>query len=215
MTDERIERARDRYDRAVFGGDDSGLATSERELDAVEADLALARGRLLHARVLDGGAEDPRELPLFERALRLYRSVGDPRGEGEASFWVGIVHQVVRHDNDAAVPYYTRARELAGQVGDDLALSYALRHLGVVEHTAGRLDTARDLLEESTRLRRELGFAPGVAANLVGLAYVAIGEGRYDDAVAILDEAAALAEQSDAHGVARSIARARAELGDH
>jgi hypothetical protein len=51
--DERIQRAKELYERAVFGGDSSGLATAERELNAVEADLALARGRILHARFLD------------------------------------------------------------------------------------------------------------------------------------------------------------------
>jgi hypothetical protein len=53
VTDERIERARQQFERAVFGGDGSGLAGAERELDAVEADLALARGRLLHALVVN------------------------------------------------------------------------------------------------------------------------------------------------------------------
>jgi Flp pilus assembly protein TadD len=51
-------------------------------------------------------------------------------------------------------------------------MSEALRHLGIAEHRAGRLDTARQRLEESVRLRREIGLMPGVAANLVGLAYI-------------------------------------------
>jgi hypothetical protein len=50
--EDRIEQAR-RYEPAVFDGDASGdvLATADRELDGVEADLALARGRILHTRV--------------------------------------------------------------------------------------------------------------------------------------------------------------------
>ena len=43
--EDRIERARLLYERAVYGGDASALATADQELDAVEADLALARGR--------------------------------------------------------------------------------------------------------------------------------------------------------------------------
>lgn len=43
--DGRIERARMLYENAVFGGNAGALAAAERELDAVEADLALARGR--------------------------------------------------------------------------------------------------------------------------------------------------------------------------
>jgi hypothetical protein len=42
--DERVRQARLLYERAVFGGDDGPLADADRELDAVEADLAVARG---------------------------------------------------------------------------------------------------------------------------------------------------------------------------
>ena len=51
--DDRLEQTRRLYERAVFGGDASGLAEADRYLSAVEADLALARRRVLHARFLD------------------------------------------------------------------------------------------------------------------------------------------------------------------
>ena len=99
------------YERAVFAGAAGPLAEADRELDAAEAGLAVARGRLNHARFLlrrdqDPAAaeEDPGELPLFERAARLYQAPGDGRGEAGALFWAGCLHQVVRHDNAAAVP---------------------------------------------------------------------------------------------------------------
>jgi hypothetical protein len=109
--DERIENARLLYERAVFEGDDAALAQASQGLDGVDADLALARGRILHTRFLrqrdtDPGQarEDPDELPLFDYAVRLYQALGDVRGAGEALFWVGCFHQVVRRDNDTAVP---------------------------------------------------------------------------------------------------------------
>lgn len=211
--DGRIERARLLYERAVFGGDADALATAERDLDAVEADLALARGRVIHARFLERRDEDPQELALFQRAAELYRMLGDVRGEGESLFWVGTFHQVVRRDAAAAVPALERSRELAARVGDKLTMSYALRHLGIAEHTAGRLDAARERLEESVRLRREIGFLPGVAANLVGLIYIAAAEGRRDDALAMVEEAGALAEASGARGIMHQVEEARAQLG--
>jgi tetratricopeptide (TPR) repeat protein len=210
--DDRIERARLLYERAVFNGDAGALTVAERELDAVEADLTLARGRVLHGRFLDERNEDPRELVLFERAAQLYRVLGDVRGESEALFWIGLFHQVVHHDNDAAVPVLERSRELAAQIDDKLTLSYALRHLGVAEHGAGRLDTARERLEESVRLRREIGFLPGVAANLVGLIYLAAALGRPDDAMALADEAGAIAEATGARSILRQVQEARAAL---
>jgi tetratricopeptide (TPR) repeat protein len=211
--DGRTERARLLYERAVFGGDADALATAERDLDAVEADLALARGRVIHARFLERRNEDPQELASFQRAAELYRMLGDVRGEGESLFWVGIFHQVVRRDDAAAVPALERSRELAARVGDKLTMSYALRHLGIAEHTAGRLDAARERLEESVRLRREIGFLPGVAANLVGLIYIAAAEGRRDDALAMVEEAGALAEASGARCIMHQVEEARAQLG--
>ncbi|PWU48202.1 hypothetical protein DLE60_08980 [Micromonospora globispora] len=199
--DDRIEWARELYERAVFAGNSGLLVTAERDLDGVEADLALARGRILHARFLAERTEDPRELPLFERAAEVYRQLGDVRGEAESLFWVGAVHQVIRQDNAAAAPAFDRARELAVRVEDGLTLSYVLRHLAFAEQAAGRMDAARELMEESTRLRRDLEFLPGVAANLVALAVFASGEGRRDQARMLLDEATAIAESSGAHGV--------------
>jgi tetratricopeptide (TPR) repeat protein len=210
--DERIERARLLYERAVFVGDADVLSAAERELDAVEADLALARGRILHARFLDNQNEDAQELALFERATQLYQRLRDVRGEGESSFWVGCFHQVVRRDNETAIPALERAYELAMQAGDALTQSYALRHLGIAEHAAGRLETARARLEESLRLRKEIGFLPGVAANLVGLVYVAIAQDRRGEAQALLEEARAIAEACDAERILRQIDEARIQI---
>jgi tetratricopeptide (TPR) repeat protein len=211
-TEERIERARVLYDQAVFGGDVDALTAAERDLDAVEADLALARGRLAHARFLAGAREDPQELALFERAAGLYRALNDMRGEGEALFWAGLMHQVVREEHDAAVPVLERSYELAAVAGDKLTMSYALRHLGIAEHLAGRLGPARERLEESVRLRREVGFLPGVAANLIGLAHIAAAEGHHQEALELLAEAGSIAEAAGAKGVTRWVEGAREEL---
>jgi tetratricopeptide (TPR) repeat protein len=204
--DERLTRAGELYEQAVFGGAGAALADADRELDGVEADLALARGRVAHARFLAERVEDPSELTLFERAAGLYGQLGDARGEGEALFWVGTFHQVVRDDLETAIPALERSRELATRTGDRLTLSYVLRHLGFVEQAAGRVAAARDLMAESTRLRREIGFTAGVAANLVGLAHLSP---EPEAARAYLDEAAALATECGAAGVLKWVADAR------
>jgi len=217
--DDHLDQTQRLYERAVFGGDASALADAERHLSAVEANLALARGRVAHARFLAAMSRtlpDPddvvEELALFERASQLYRDLGDVRGEAEAQFWIGTFHQMVRHDDAVAVPALERARALATEADDPLTLSYALRHLGIARHRAGELDEARSYLEESTQLRRQLGFGAGVAANLVGLAYLAAGSERRDEVPAILDEADALARQSVAAGITHQIDEARQQL---
>ena len=217
--DARIERVNPAYDQLVYGGDASGLADAERGLDAVEADTAVARGRILHARFLHaraGGdpapAEDPAELALFERAAELFQALGDERGEAEALFWIGCLHQVIRRDNEIAVPLLERSSRLAAQAGDKTTRAEALRHLGIAAHLAGRLDEARDLLEESSRLREEVGALPGMAANMVGLAYIAAAQERRADAEATLDGAYAIAQSHGAHAIARQIEQARTEI---
>jgi tetratricopeptide (TPR) repeat protein len=203
--DERLTRAGELYERAVFGGDGEALPDADRELDGVEADLALARGKVMHARFLEQRTEEPGELDLFTRAAELYHRLGDERGEAEALFWVATYHQVVRDDSATALPVLERARGLATKAGDSLTLSYVLRHLGFVEQAAGRTAAARDLFLESTRLRREIGFHAGVAANLVGLAHLAADDGDPAAARRYLDEATAVATECGAAGVLRWI----------
>jgi tetratricopeptide (TPR) repeat protein len=217
--DERVRQAGLLYERAVFSGDTAPLAEADRELDGAEADLAVARGRLMHTRFLlsrdqdpAAAAEDPAELPLFERAVQLYRVLGNLAGEAAALFWIGCFHQVVRRDNATAVPFLQRSLELASLAGDKAVMAEALRHLGIAAHAAGQIEAARQHLEESTRLRRETGHLLGAAANMVGLAYLAAAQGRRQDALAVLDEAAAIAEAGQGTRILQQVDEARAEL---
>lgn len=215
----RIEQARALYERAVLQGDAAALGQAGDLLAKVEADLAVARGRLLHGVFLQARAqnpaaarEDPGELPAFERAASLYETLGDERGRGEALFWIGCCYQVVRRDNSSAVPVLEEALAVAGRAGDQVTAAEALRHLGIAELAASRPAQARARLRESTTLRRELGLDAGVAANLVGLAYVALSEGDRAEAAGCLDEAAALAESAHAKEIVRQVAEARSQL---
>jgi hypothetical protein len=53
---------------------------------------------------------------------------------------------------------------------------------------------------------------PGVAANLVGLAYIAAADDRPDDADALLTESAAIAQSTGARRITRQVDEARAHL---
>jgi tetratricopeptide (TPR) repeat protein len=199
--DDRLVEAMAQYERAVFGGVADAPEVGERALDGLEADLALARGRLLHARFLHarslGEHKDyPREIEEFERAVHLYRELGDERGEAEALFWVGTYHQVCRDDGETALPSLRRSYELALRSGDRLTQSYAVRHLGFADIGAGRVDQARAKLDESLRLRRELDFRPGMAAALLALAELDFERGEQDLAQRELDEATLLARET-------------------
>ncbi|MFD4413467.1 tetratricopeptide repeat protein [Streptomyces sp. NPDC058476] len=207
-----IERAGELFEAAMFGGDTSALDRSDEVLDAVEAPLAMARGKVLHVRFLNDREENTQELVLFERAAELYERLGDASGEADALFWVGCWHQVVRGDGVAGRPYFERSYALAKSVDDRMTMSYAIRHLGFDDKDAGRFDQARERLTESVILRREIGFRPGEAAGLVALAYLAAETGDPAAAFQHLDEAQSVAESCGAKAVLRWIEEARKHI---
>jgi ketosteroid isomerase-like protein len=208
-----LDRAQ-RHDEDAFFNDDTGtLDTAERELGAVEAGLALARGRIMHARFLTGGEPSEATLRQFEQAAARYADLGDTRGEAEALFWVATFHQAVHGDHQTARPLLERAEKLAAAAGDDLTLSYVARHIGFAEEDAGHLDLAWQRYTESLRLRRELGFERGVAAALLALAEFASRHDSPAEALELLAEAGTIAEASDAAGITRRIQQARVASG--
>ncbi|WP_405607203.1 tetratricopeptide repeat protein [Streptomyces sp. NBC_00076] len=178
-------------------------------LDAVEAPLSMARGKVLHVRFLNDREENIQELVLFERAAELYGRLGNPSGEADALFWVGCWHQVVKGDGAAGRPYFERSYELAKSVNDRMTMSYAIRHLGFADKDAGHFDQARERLIESVTLRREIGFRAGEAAGLLALAYLAAETGDSPAAFRHLDEAQSVAESCGAKAVSGWIEQAR------
>ncbi|NUP35247.1 MAG: tetratricopeptide repeat protein [Streptomycetaceae bacterium] len=204
-----VARAGELFEAAMFRGDTSALNRSDEELDAVEAPLSMARGKVLHVRFLNDREEDGRARDLFERAAELYRRLGDVPGEADALFWIGCWHQVVKGDGATGRPYFERSYALARSADDRLTMSYAIRHLGFADKDAGRLDLARERLTESVTLRREIGFRPGEAAGLVALAYLAAETGDLPTAFRHLDEAQAVAEECGAKAVSGWVEQAR------
>ncbi|MGV9289031.1 tetratricopeptide repeat protein [Streptomyces sp. NPDC003719] len=204
-----VEQAGELFEAAMFGGDTSALDRSDDVLDAVEAPLSMARGKVLHVRFLNDREENSEELVLFERAAELYERLGDASGEADALFWVGCWHQVVKGDGVTGRPYFERSYALAKSVDDRMTMSYAMRHLGFADRDAGDFDRARERLTESVTLRREIGFRPGEAAGLVALAYLAAETGDPSAAFHHLDEARSVAESCDAKAVLGWIDQAR------
>ncbi|MER5521780.1 tetratricopeptide repeat protein [Streptomyces sp. NPDC002763] len=208
-----VAHAGELFEAAMFGGDTSALDRSDDALDAVEAPLSMARGKVLHVRFLNDREENTEELALFERAAELYRRLGNASGEADALFWIGCWHQVVKGDGTTGRPYFEQSYALAKSVDDRMTMSYAIRHLGFADKDAGDFDQARERLTESVSLRRAIGFRPGEAAGLVALAYLAAETGNSSVALHHLDEAEAVAESCGAKAVAGWIEQARTTIG--
>jgi len=135
------------------------------------------------------------------------------RGEAEATFWAAIYHQVIHHDETTAVPLLERAQTLADAANDLLAMSYVVRHLGFVDVNAEQFDPAHEKFEESVRLRRQIGFLPGVAAGLVALAELAATMADRPTAQCYLEEASTICSETDSKGAMRWISQVREEHG--
>ncbi|MFF7469310.1 tetratricopeptide repeat protein [Streptomyces sp. NPDC008092] len=208
-----VVQAEELFEAAMFGGDASAPDRSDDVLDAVEARLSMARGKVLHVRFLDSREEDSGEVAFFERAAELYRRLEDASGEADALFWIGCWHQVVKGEGTTGRPYFEQSYALAKSVDDRRTMSYAVRHLGFVDKDAGDFDRARKKLTESVALRREIGFRPGEAAGLVALAYLAAETGNRPLALRHLDEAQTVAQGCGAKAVSGWVEQARASMG--
>jgi ribosomal protein S18 acetylase RimI-like enzyme len=203
-----LRQATSAWQRAVFAGETDGLGAAERGVAALAARTALARAKLVNARSQGGSGDADQQLALLRHAADTFHEIGDGYGEAEALCWSGIVHQVLLRDDAEATPLFQRAL----RDGDTMTRSFAARHLAIAEQQAGRLDSARALLEESTRLRRDIGFIAGVAANLVGLISIAAADGRHADARAMILEARRLAAECGASTIVAQIEQAEKAL---
>jgi DNA-binding SARP family transcriptional activator len=202
-----VDFLRARYDRAelwltdaltLAGSDDAVAAKASTYLGSVESDRA----------------DYPRALSFLAEGVRLARSVGDVRREAFATSMIGRVHLVLG-DLDAAVTELDSAIELAERDRWLAFLPWPQALRGEVEIGAGRIDTARVLLDQAFARACQLGDPCWEGISARGLALVAEAEGDTARAFALLADAALRCNRMadpyvwlDAH-----ILDARCELG--
>jgi hypothetical protein len=93
----------------------------------------------------------------------------DDRLTGWATFWLGVLADMVDKDPGAAGGHYERALATARETRDALLESYAIRHQGVHLVQADR-EAGVGLLRRSYHLRAALGARPQTAAAAATLA---------------------------------------------
>ncbi len=126
---------------------------------------------------------------LFEKARLLL----EPHRSGLAAviFHQGLVEERLGR-LDAAEPLFRRAGDLAGAAGEELTLSYAVRHLAFGHQRRGNLDQALAEAERSLSLRRHLGLRPYLPLTLLAVADIRLARRERAEAIALY--ATALAE---------------------
>jgi tetratricopeptide (TPR) repeat protein len=184
-----------------IGDFDAAEATLRAALEQARADgdrrveaAALDRlGMLTHFRALDTGlrtTDADAEEALFQQALAIRRDLDDAAGIAESLFGVGLVHQVIRRDWAAALPYFREAMALAEEHGDPLTRSEVHRHIGffhLVED--GDLERAHHHLRVSLDLRERHGDPRWLPGGTVALGQVEMAAGRHAEAVDLLRRA--------------------------
>jgi predicted ATPase/class 3 adenylate cyclase len=123
-----------------------------------------------------------------EEALALYRDVGDAHGIAMSTLLLG---QALAHEGD-----YTHAAQifedcigLFQELGDDTRALFSSRLLGWMYEELGQYDRARRLQEGNLERARALGDRQMEGQTLTALAYLARVDGRFADAIAMLEDA--------------------------
>ena len=180
-----------------------------------QEDLAAARGFYQEALAIERQLGDPARIAealynqafvagadgdfetaarLFEESLALFRRAGDEPGMVRAG-WMLAIPDLVAGNWD---PPIARAEETVAtwrRLGDRLQLADALVWLAVVYARAGHLAEARSAVLEALRLFRGVDSPMGIVSVILGLAYLARWEERYEDALRLVGTGDSLREQ--------------------
>jgi tetratricopeptide (TPR) repeat protein len=183
-----------------------------------EAAALAQKGMVLHFRAVELPREERAsldhgpELALFEQALAMRHEIGDEHGVAESSWQVGLVHQVLRGDSEAAAPYFRDALELVERLPDvdPWLRSEVYRHVGFDRLLDEDYDPALTYLRRSQDVRDELADTRWRAGGLTALAMASRLAGKPGEAAAYARRAI---ETARADGLAeRHVAAAEAEL---
>ncbi|MFB4269679.1 BTAD domain-containing putative transcriptional regulator [Nonomuraea sp. GTA35] len=214
---------------AEITGDYERAARLHREGLRIAEDLRLwtdasyrlsSLGRLA---LLTGDLDGSREL--HERGRRLAAEQSNSFAEEFARVGLGLVARRAG-DLDTAEQLFQQSLAWNRRLEADYGLPFygvtlLLAELGFIAEQRGDLATARSLHEEGLAAAREVGDPRAVALAREGLAGVAAAEGAYEEAAALLGEAAALRESvgaplppAERGDVDRIAAAVRAALGE-
>lgn len=121
-----------------------------------------------------------------ERAVAIFQSRGDPRGEAYSLTTLGRVHLLTRRFSDAAT-YLERALAVAKQLDASTQID-PLANLGFVAYELRRYSDARDLFVQALRLAESVGDQGSVGRILNSIGFIELDQGRIDNAEASLQK---------------------------
>ena len=164
--------------------------------EASDEPRTTARGLTLLAEIehMEGQGND--SIRTFERALAMWRSIGDEQGVAEALRGRGITAMFLG-DLDGADAYFSEAHEVFRRIGDRRGEAWAVQNLATISFFRGQPQAAEQRLSAAGEMFHDLGDWGGLNWSFAVLAWVRFMQGRLDEAEAIALEQL---PESDANG---------------
>jgi CHAT domain-containing protein/Tfp pilus assembly protein PilF len=139
------------------------------------AEKAIAEGKVLESQ---GTADSLRKaLENYEKALGIFRTLGDRRAEAETLGHIGVVLYFLDEQHKARNAFQQEI-QLWHSLEDRSNEAEALNNIGVVYGALGEQQKSIDAYQQALPLRRAVGDRRGIANTLdnIGMAYLGSGE---------------------------------------
>ena len=133
-------------------------------------------------------------LSSYENALKLYRSIGEKRGEANTLKAIGDVLQFFKRSTEA-LDHYQQAIEIYRQVSDRLGEANTLQAIGDVLQFLRRSTEALDHYQQAIEIYRQVGARLGEANTLKAIGDVLQFLDRLDEALQSYSEATEIYRQ--------------------
>ncbi|MEX2268618.1 MAG: adenylate/guanylate cyclase domain-containing protein [Acidimicrobiia bacterium] len=154
----------------------------EEVLEGAATDpLATARAMTLLADIEQMEGQHDQSLATFDRAISMWRDLGDERGVGEALRRRGITAMFLG-DLDGADEQIGEALEVLRRIGDRRGEAWALQNLATISFFRGDTGPAEQRLAAAGEMFRDLGDWGGLNWSFAILGWVRFMQGRLDEA---------------------------------
>jgi signal transduction histidine kinase len=136
----------------------------------------------------------PLALEYALRALAITRQTGDRFAEARSLQNIGSIHYCLG-DPDAAQKHYTEALEIQIEIGDRQGEGATYAKRGGLRLDTGNLADAGSDLVRSREIFEEIGDRGGLAESLLRLGQIAGAQQRWEEAIAAMEQALAIATE--------------------
>jgi tetratricopeptide (TPR) repeat protein len=156
-------------------------------------------------------SELDKALEMYEKALAIYKELGNSEGMAAAYGNIGIVYKT-RGELGNALEMYKKALAIHEELGRKEGMASDYTNMGVVYNTCGELDKALEMHEKALAINEELGRKEGMANAYGNMGVVHEQLGEMDNACLCWRKSLELFAYI---GAADKIAKIQALLNEH